>query len=212
MTVTSAQPRPLCASRHVKTGLEFCASAPSTLRTILLSCKPMKHIGRELPQVTMAARGLDELLHEFDSHPSLQASLEDFEHEERSPVFGLPSQHSGFRSEDSEADNESNRPWSPPAWRQAASGWYRRSAVLSTSPSRSTGTSPQYESAQEYNYDLTVPANIPLPRSPSKGPTPNATPEHIPQESPVTPMTPMFDDRTDDEPTPTKPRENHNCM
>lgn len=52
----------------------------------------------------MAARGMDELLHEFDAHPSLQASLEDFEHDERSPVFGLPSQHSGFRSEDSEVE------------------------------------------------------------------------------------------------------------
>ncbi len=126
----------------------------------------------------------------YDDHPSLSASLEDFEHNERSPVFDLPSQHSGFKSENSESDEEevSEGVWSPPAWRQhnPAGGWYRHqpypqdNTVLkpSTSASQSRGTSPRYESAKEED-DLTVPANIPLPKgslSPVKGRTPSHSP------------------------------------
>ena len=129
----------------------------------------------------------------YDDHPSLSASLEDFEHNERSPVFGLPSQHSGFKSsEDSESEDEpvSEEPWSPPAWRQqnAAGGWYghnpypnsKNNTLLqpSASASHSRGTSPQYESAKE-DEDLTVPANIPLPRgsmSPVKENSPSPSP------------------------------------
>ena len=128
----------------------------------------------------------------YDDHPSLSASLEDFEHNERSPVFGLPSQHSGFKSEDSDSESEeavSEEPWSPPAWRQqnAAGGWYRHQPYpedknplkASASVSRSRGTSPKYESAQEEEGDITVPANIPLPRgsmSPVKERTPSPSP------------------------------------
>ena len=126
----------------------------------------------------------------YESHPSISASLEDFENNEnRSPVFGLPSQHSGFKSEDSEADVESNseEPWSPPAWRNsAAGGWYRHQPYpesdptkLSTSPSRSRQTSPQYESARELEDDTLIPANIPLPRgsmSPTKERSPSPPP------------------------------------
>lgn len=125
-----------------------------------------------------------------DDHPSLSASLEDFENNERSPVFGVPSQHSGFKSEESEDDDEpvSEDPWSPPAWRQqkAAGGWYRHQPYpqdnnllkASVSASRSRGTS--YESARE-DEDVTMPANIPLPRgsmSPVKeqSPEPSASP------------------------------------
>ena len=127
----------------------------------------------------------------YDDHPSLSASLEDFENNDRSPVFGLPSQHSGFKSEESESEEEvvSEEPWSPPAWRQqnAAGGWYRHQPYphdknllkASVSASRSRGTSPQYESAQEEEEDVTVPANIPLPRgsmSPAKERSPSASP------------------------------------
>ena len=128
----------------------------------------------------------------YDDHPSLSASLEDFEHNDRSPVFGLPSQHSGFKSEESESESEeavSEEPWSPPAWRQqnAAGGWYRHQPYpqdknllkASASASRSRGTSPQYESAQEEEGDVTVPANIPLPRgsmSPVKERSPSPSP------------------------------------
>ncbi|KAL8812668.1 MAG: hypothetical protein Q9223_000570 [Gallowayella weberi] len=126
-------------------------------------------------------------LDDFDDHPSLAASLEDFEHNERSPTFGMPSQHSGFKSEESEPEGDSNSegPWSPPAWRRqvADAGWYRhqpyaqnsRHLKPSTSPSRSRQTSPQYQSAHEEEGDTILPANIPLPRgsiSPTKEQSP----------------------------------------
>lgn len=141
------------------------------------------------------SRRTDLLDQAFDDHPSLSASLEDFEHaENRSPIFAIPSQHSGFRSDESEPDHESNSegPWSPPAWRKPnlATHWYRHQPYAqsnlglkpSVSPSRSRGASPQYESAHEDDGDITIPANIPLPRgslspvkerSPSPSPNPN---------------------------------------
>ncbi|PGG95891.1 hypothetical protein AJ80_09899 [Polytolypa hystricis UAMH7299] len=80
---------------------------------------------------------LDELDHVFDDHPSLSASLEDFEDSSRpSPLFGVPSQHSGFRSglrsegsdagaggsvcggADTDIDSSAGEPWSPPGSRQ----------------------------------------------------------------------------------------------
>ncbi|KAJ5773004.1 hypothetical protein N7457_007900 [Penicillium paradoxum] len=122
---------------------------------------------------------LDELDNVFDDHPSLDASLEDFEsntHPHRSPMFGLPSQHSGFRSEDSDGeDGEIEDPaqerWSPPGFHPPdyvhGSGWYRHQPYLrkgnsntdrlqlkptvglSVSPSQSREPSPQYEDALE---------------------------------------------------------------
>lgn len=125
----------------------------------------------------MAAHRMDSLDEMFDDHPSLSASLEDFENNENaSPVFRLPSQHSGFKSDDSEADVESNSegPWSPPAWKQqnTSSGWYRHQPYQQTkvglrnsgSASRSREASPKYESAREDEADITIPASIPLPR------------------------------------------------
>ena len=115
---------------------------------------------------------LDELDNVFDDHPSLDASLEDFEsNTQRSPMFGLPSQHSGFRSEDSEGEEgEVEDPvhdrWSPPGFQHEyvqSSGWYRHQPYLrkgnphqlkptiglSVSPSQSREPSPQYEDALE---------------------------------------------------------------
>lgn len=129
----------------------------------------------------------------FDDHPSLAASLEDFEHNDRSPTFGLPSQHSGFKSGGSEpeADSNSEGPWSPPAWRRqtADAAWYRHQPYAqdnrllkpSGSRSRSRTTSPQYRSAEDAEGDTIQPANIPLPRgsmSPVKeqSPSPEAAP------------------------------------
>lgn len=116
---------------------------------------------------------LDELDNVFDDHPSLDASLEDFENNSnahRSPTFGLPSQHSGFRSEESEAETE-DRPggerWSPPGFRGhdyvQGSGWYRHQPyqrkldrdrvvlkpTVGLSPSQSREQSPQFEDARE---------------------------------------------------------------
>ncbi|WEW57231.1 hypothetical protein PRK78_002695 [Emydomyces testavorans] len=82
----------------------------------------------------MATERLDDLDNIFDDHPSLSASLEDFEEHPspRTPLFGvLPSQHSGFRSqgaaEDSDDDEDDTAeildatsnvsdPWSPPGF------------------------------------------------------------------------------------------------
>jgi hypothetical protein len=122
---------------------------------------------------------LDELDNLFDDHPSLDASLEDFEsntHLHRSPMFNMPSQHSGFRSEDSdgedaEIEDPSQERWSPPGFHQPesveGSGWYRHQPYLrkgnphtdrlqlvptiglGVSPSQSREPSPQYEDALE---------------------------------------------------------------
>ncbi|MCJ1465322.1 hypothetical protein MMC07_003939 [Pseudocyphellaria aurata] len=139
----------------------------------------------------MATDRIDLLDDAFDDHPSLSASLEDFEpNDHRSPLLALPSQHSGFRSDDSEAGADSNpgEPWSPPGRTQSASrSWYRHQpypgqmATLKPpgSTSRTRETSPQYESAREDDGDLTIPANIPLPRgslSPVKERSPSPSP------------------------------------
>lgn len=117
---------------------------------------------------------LDELDTVFDDHPSLDASLEDFEansHAHRPTVYGLPSQHSGFRSEESDGEDEDATPngerWSPPGFRRydyvQGSGWYRRQPysrkvdpdrsslkpTLALSPSQSREPSPQFEDAVE---------------------------------------------------------------
>ena len=128
----------------------------------------------------MGTKQIEAINQMFDDHPSLCASLEDFEHDENpSPVLNLPSQHSGFKSSDSEADMESNseEPWSPPptAWARQSTGdkWYRHQPYLesarsrsSASPEKSREMSPDYESAQEDegDGDYTLAANIPLPR------------------------------------------------
>ncbi|KAK2873707.1 hypothetical protein FQN49_002146 [Arthroderma sp. PD_2] len=75
----------------------------------------------------MASDPLHDLDNVFDDHPSLDASLEDFEEQyaHRSPFFGLPSQHSGFRSGISETSptehggniSRTSSPWSPPGLR-----------------------------------------------------------------------------------------------
>lgn len=144
-------------------------------------------------QYKMETNRIDLLDEAFDDHPTISPSLEDFEQaENRSPLFGIPSQHSGFRSDESDADAESTSegPWSPPAWRKPniATHWYRHQPYAqanqnlkkhSESPSRSRGASPQYENPQDDDGDLTIPANIPLPRgslSPVKERSPSPSP------------------------------------
>jgi hypothetical protein len=120
----------------------------------------------------------------IDSHPSLNASMEDFEAREFSPTFpDVPSQHSGFRSPNaSEYSESSRRSYSPPAWRKSGSGWFKHPSL---SPHKSgfasKEPSPQYHSAEEEgDLDMTAhrsAARIPLPRSPSKGRSARNTPE-----------------------------------
>lgn len=144
----------------------------------------------------MAHPGLDDIDEQmFDDHPSLSASLEDFEdNQDRSPLFDIPSQHSGFKSEREESESgeqdaasSNGSPWSPPGFQKhrslvSGSGWFRHEPYgiprdrlnlrPSKSPSGSRQTSPEYEDAEEGDLDPTIPANIPLPRgtdSPLKG-------------------------------------------
>lgn len=156
----------------------------------------------------------------LDNHPSLSASLEDFEHNDRSPTFGLPSQHSGFKSEESEpeGDSTSEGPWSPPAWRRQTNdaGWYQHqpyaqeSRLLrpSKSPSRSRTTSPRYQSAKEDEGDTILPANIPLPRG-SMSPVKEQSPG--PAEAVQSPGNTFHEPVPSDEPDVTAPSPS-NCM
>jgi hypothetical protein len=114
---------------------------------------------------------IDELENLFDDHPSLAASLEDFDPESsglnRSPQFGYPSHHSGFRSDtDSEmAESVSGGRFSPPAWRRDAKGnrssgfWNRQSPILGKRSRDSRESSPEYESADD-GHDATLAAAV----------------------------------------------------
>lgn len=149
----------------------------------------------------------------LESHPSLAASIEDYEpsNRDRPPFFGIPSTHSGFRSEESEPESESVGPWSPPAWRKAGSGWYRHQLAPS-SMSGSRQTSPQaYESCGEG--DFTIPANIPLPMSPLKQ-TPRTSPERDIKQEPEAKYLPKIEEHTSPEPGTAPHSHDHgnNCM
>ena len=122
------------------------------------------------------------LQREFDDHPSLAASLEDFE----TPGTGSEPRFNFYsiRNPDVETDSDSTGPWSPPAWRRAGSGWFQhdtsRLAALPSpsytrsSPSRSQEASPLDDGGDG---DITLPANVPLPGSPEKGRSPSPSPE-----------------------------------
>lgn len=137
----------------------------------------------------MASRSAHVASSTYESHPSLAASMEDFEAHDFSPtVPDLPSQHSIYRSGVSsyQSSTSSNRrSASPPAWRKAGSGWFKHQGSLS--PSRhgyhSREGSLEYRSADdEADHDegeITVyplPARIPLPESPTKGRSPSPGP------------------------------------
>lgn len=117
-------------------------------------------------------------LHLYDSHPSIDASMEDFETSSRTLSPELYRTHSRsqitFRSPEASeyseyADNDPRKSWSPPAWRKASSGWFKHQAGL-MSPDRSRESSPQLEHIQDVDEEeLFAAAGIPLPGSPSKG-------------------------------------------
>lgn len=144
---------------------------------------------------------LDELDNVFDDHPSLDASLEDFEsnsNQHRSPTFGLPSQHSGFRSEESDPEPEDPtvERWSPPGFRGhdqvRGSGWYRHQPyqrrfdrdrfvlkpTMGLSAQQSREASPQYEDARE----APTSANVPLTGASSPRKTKSPSPSPVPQD------------------------------
>lgn len=122
--------------------------------------------------------------HQYDDTTSLTGSLGDFSDSDKqqSPMFGLPSQHSGFRSELSESEHEEDAgdeeimsdesPWSPPGYRQptSAGAWYRHQPYAQNverlkagSASRSGGTSAGIGNVDD-DEDATLAARIPLPR------------------------------------------------
>ena len=129
----------------------------------------------------------------FESHPSLSASLEDFEHDEKQgPMIRLPSHHSGFREDSSEAGNDSTSdgPWSPPGWKGTVSsnGWYRHNPYLKELPLKrlskpNSGLQSRDRASHSPAFDdddPTLPMNIPLPRgsrSPEKGFSASPSPE-----------------------------------
>jgi hypothetical protein len=141
------------------------------------------------------ARRLDSPELTFEDHQSVDATLSDYEEQERR-FPDMPSQHSGFKSEnESEIDDQSSAgtgaPWSPPGFRTrhpGASGWFRQDPYgrfnlqPTQSPNRSRQTSPEYQDAQEGDNDITIAANVPLPAgtdSPVKerSPEPEAPPD-----------------------------------
>lgn len=140
----------------------------------------------------MAAAPIDHFCAEDatgDTHSLMEASIEDFEDQERrSPLFP------GFKSEhdDSEVDDRSSTglPWSPPGFRHrntSVSGWYRQDPYgkynlrPSVSPSRSRQTSPEvYLDANEGDPDITIAVNTPLPAG-TDSPIRERSPEVEPQ-------------------------------
>ncbi|QIW99419.1 hypothetical protein AMS68_004937 [Peltaster fructicola] len=123
----------------------------------------------------------------LDSHPSIDASLEDFEAHNFSPTYRDEFQYSepGSHYNDTSPSMSSRRSTSPPAWRKAGSGWFKHPPLLQPSiASRSKDPSPEYYSADEESEagegDTTLgisPAKIPLPESPVCGRSPSPTPE-----------------------------------
>lgn len=120
-----------------------------------------------------------------DTHSLMEASIEDFEEQDRrSPL--MP----GFRSieDESEADDRSSvgLPWSPPGFKSrnaSVSGWFRQDPYgkfdlrPSISPSRSRQTSPEiYQDATEGDPDITIAVNTPLPAG-ADSPTRQRSPE-----------------------------------
>ncbi|KAK5174264.1 uncharacterized protein LTR77_001344 [Saxophila tyrrhenica] len=116
-------------------------------------------------------------LDRFDSHPSVDASMDDFEPREFSPTFpDLPSHHSGFRSPHmSEYSEQSRRSYSPPAWRKSGSGWFKQASLSPHKSDRgSRETSPLYNGlGGQGDLDLRAYATatrIPLPMSARSSP------------------------------------------
>jgi hypothetical protein len=135
---------------------------------------------------------IEELEGLFDDHPSLDASLQDFEpgssDNGQSPRFGYPSHHSGFRS-DSEsemAESVSGGRFSPPAWRREGNGnrssgfWNKGANTLGKRSYDSRESSPEYEDADDgQDATLAAAARTRLPTgslSPEKGRSPSPDP------------------------------------
>jgi hypothetical protein len=128
-----------------------------------------------------------------DSNASLGASMDDFEAREFSPTIpDLPSQHSGFRSNNNSeySESSSRRSYSPPAWRKAGSGWFKHQQSASPSRMGFNSASPAWMGPGDETEDGEMTAyrtarRIPLPESPTKGRTPSSSPEVMMTAQPV---------------------------
>ncbi|KAB8337330.1 hypothetical protein FH972_021629 [Carpinus fangiana] len=145
---------------------------------------------------------IDYLQREYDSHPSLAASLEDFETPLQEPTDAsqafefsprrqstLSPAPTTIRSPDMDSDaasTDSTGPWSPPAWRRNPSGWFPHNEAAH-SPSRSRETSPLKDTTAPQDEDTTLAADVPLPGSPVKGRSPSPTHETAPEEGVLLP-------------------------
>ncbi|KAL1297431.1 hypothetical protein AAFC00_004961 [Neodothiora populina] len=120
----------------------------------------------------------------YDSHPSVTASMEDFESRDMSPdLLNVTSNsrlqfRSPVTSVYSDMSEDIHRGWSPPPWRKHGTGWYQHQSGLK-SPPRSRETSPLPEEDEcivdedddDEDVSMTA-ARIALPESPLKGRTP----------------------------------------
>ncbi|KAF6834152.1 hypothetical protein CPLU01_05130 [Colletotrichum plurivorum] len=142
----------------------------------------------------------------FDPLDHLDASLADFEpttppptrQRMPPPLFGYPSHHSGFRSEDTESDlgpdpenSVSAGGYSPPAWRRLGNGsrdsgfWRRSEDILGGIPasrfSKTRELSPEYDSAEDEEEDVlrrAIRTRLPTgSMSPDKGRSPSPEPK-----------------------------------
>lgn len=152
----------------------------------------------------------DSLQHEFDDHPSIAASLEDFESSEprHSPILDIPSHHSGFKAADLESEpgsSDSAGPWSPPAWHRPATGWFNNDILIANaatayrSPTRSRESSPEHDDE---------PTKIPLPYSPEKGRSISPSPQPSSNQALPRKVSSIDMSEKDEHPAPTL----ENCM
>ncbi|KAG9581894.1 hypothetical protein KCU86_g16827, partial [Aureobasidium melanogenum] len=122
----------------------------------------------------------------YESHPSVDASMEDFEFRTNSPEFLRPDSHARIQfmsptaSDYSEAATQPDIDggWSPPAWRKAGSGWFKhhlqQTGLMSPYGSRECSPEEYRKGLTPYDddEDILVAAGIPLPISPLKGRSP----------------------------------------
>ena len=123
----------------------------------------------------------------YESHPSVDASMEDFEFRANSPEFLRPDSHARIHfmsptaSDYSEAATQPDVDggWSPPAWRKAGSGWFKhhlqQTGLMSPYGSRECSPEEYRKGLTPYDdddEDILVAAGIPLPISPLKGRSP----------------------------------------
>lgn len=121
----------------------------------------------------------------YDSHPSITASMEDFESHILSPDLLNIAANSRLKlrspaaSVYSDMSEDQYAGWATPPWRKHGTGWYSHQAGLGLkSPPRSREASPLFEQHEEEeaeegdDVDVLTAARIALPESPVKGRSP----------------------------------------